>query len=180
MGVVAVWRRTVVWLAGVAGVGFAVTFAFTLWVIGSPRDLVPSSESEGLSRIAPGAELAVTFVFDDGTVGPTRVTEIPAELVGLTSPELAAVRPAWKLIAFAAERVWVEEACSDLAGGFLREVEGEVVVYSGRPDGCHRRAGTVAVDLEQLPPLQRAELAVGLPFGSEAELSLLLDGMQAP
>lgn len=175
------FRQRLAWLAGMAVLGGIATFFFTLWVLGSaPQGPQELEHEDGRSRIEEGAELVRIFVYQDGEEGSPALSSVPPELVGLSSSELMAARPEWRLVSFGSHRVVVEEACTELSGGFIREVQGTIRVYEGSLDGCHRPVDTLDFDASRLSPLQRAELQAGIPYLASDDLALLLDGMQAP
>lgn len=177
-------RRNVLLFGLVGGFGFALAFVAALYAFGSPtanpaEHRVEESVPHRL-RVAPDAELVRWFLFEDGErVGPV-LSPMPAGLVGLSSTELADGQPQWRLLSFSEGRVVVEEHCSQLTGGFLRSEHGALAVYEGDIDGCHRKKGTIELDGGLISPLQELELELGVPFSSEAELVLLLEGIAAP
>lgn len=175
-----VFRRKITLLIGVASVGFVVTFVYALWILGSAAGLDTPQPDENRMRITSTAELIRVFIFEEAGQGPSILSAVPAELVGLSSTELAEAYPHWRLVSFAPERVVVEEACSDLTGGFLRIQGDRLAVFEGSSNGCHREAGAVDIDIESISPLQSAELIRGVPFASESDLALILEGVLAP
>lgn len=178
------FTRNVIFFSLACGFGFIAAFLFTMWVVGSPAvDLTerPASDiGQDRLRVAPDAELIRWFLFEDGEVGGPVISSVPAELVGLSSTELADSHSYWRLVSFAPHRVVVEEHCPGLTGGFVRSEQGTLLVYAGAIDGCHRQTTTLDFDMDHVSPLHAAELARGVPFSSESELSLILEGLAAP
>lgn len=174
------FRRKLMLLGLVTIFGFAVTFVYALWVLGSPPEPPLRDTPQERLRISVDAELVRQFLFDDGSIGATLLSSVPYELVGLTSTELAESHPQWGIVSFAPHRVVVTEACPEPTGGFLRSENNALVIYEGTVGGCHKPVATVEIDVSRIPPLQASELAQGVPFDARDDLSVILDGVMAP
>ena len=175
-------RRNVLLFGLVGGFGFALAFVAALYAFSSlanpAEHRVEESVPHRLRRTRCRARPLVSV--RRRRKGRTVLSPMPAELVGLSSTELADGQPQWRLLSFSEGRVVVEEHCSQLTGGFLRSEHGALAVYEGDIDGCHRKKGTIELDGGLISPLQELELELGVPFSSEAELVLLLEGIAAP
>lgn len=175
------FQRRIIWFIGIASFAFVSSFLYALWVLGSPSRLPTLDGQRHVSQIADGAEFVRTYVFDEAVWGGSVVSSVLQNWVGMTSTEFARQNPHWHLVSFSPDRIVVEELCSDdLEGGFIRAENGLVYLYHGSMDGCHLRKEPIEVDFFSMSPFQTHELQTGIPFGTETDLSLILDGMRAP
>lgn len=174
-------RRAVISFFAVACFAFVGTFVYTMWVLGNPSRLPLQLSEQRFTQIEQGAELVRTFVYEGELKGASLISPVINDWIGLSSTEFALENPQWRVVSFAPHRVVVEESCeSPTLGGFIRLEQGQLFVFDGNMDGCHRRRGPAEVDAQQLSPFQSRELSSGIPFASEIDLSLILDGMRAP
>lgn len=175
------FRRTLISFIGIASLAFIGTFFFTLWVMGGPSRQLGFEGERRVSHIEEGAEFVRNFIFADGLRGASLISSVHGEWVGLSSTEFAQGNPQWRVVSFAPTRIVVEEPCNEVpSGGFIRMESGQIFVFDGVMDGCYRNRGAVEVDMHTVSPFLNRELVSGIPFTSEDDLALLLEGMRAP
>lgn len=173
-------RRSIISFVCVLILSFVSTFLYALWVLGTPSVLLTRQEAS-LSRLGEGARIVRRFVFPDGVSGGTAAGPILRDWIGLSSVEFAEINPNWRVLSFSAEEVVVEEFCEETPqGGFVRLERDRVYVYDGRLEGCYRLRGPLDVAAHELNPQVIGELVQGLPFASDMDLALLLEGVRAP
>lgn len=174
------FRRALFSFIGLAGIAFIGTFAFALWVLGSPARMPGTGGEARISRVEEGAELVRNFILDDGLRGATLISSIRNEWVGLSSLEFAQNNPQWRVVSFGPNRIVVEEPCDTTGGGFVRLEGDQVIVFDGNMDGCYVRRGSIELDADTFSPFHIRELESGIPFSNEVDLSIVLEGMRAP
>lgn len=162
-------------------VAFFAGFGWMAWkgMSGEPRE-APQEPAEQISRVQPGAEW-VRIYLDEEARPHTVVGSVPPEWIGLTAAEVAALLSEWRLLGFSSERIVAEIQCREYAaGGFIRLEGGRLAIYEGDPHACHRLREMRSLDVTVLTPFQRDELSAGIPFRSDEELELILDGVYGP
>lgn len=167
--------RVVVFAAGLflvaAAVGYA-SFRFG----DRPRRIVEPQERMG-SVVEEGAELVLRYVAD-GSVARSEVVPVSRELIGLSLTEVRGLRPEWTVLSFAPTRLVVEVPCApEGPGGFIKEREGLVAIYSGVPDGCYKLEELTGLEVKSLPPEAQQAVSQGIEFDDRADLPQILEGL---
>ncbi|HLT57551.1 MAG: BofC C-terminal domain-containing protein [Limnochordales bacterium] len=73
-----------------------------------------------------------------------------------------------------------EPPCQPGDGRYVGLHAGKVAVFEGAPGGCHRLVEEKPIDAGDLPAFQRRELEAGIPFGDDAELFQIIEGLVGP
>lgn len=169
-------ERLVLYLAGVFL--FAAAFGYTYARFGARLQPPQRPPSQVESVLQEGAEVVLRYVSQSGVVSWTEVVRADPELVGLSLAELRSLRPDWSVLSFAPTRLVVDLTCEpEGPGGFLREVEGHVAIFSGVPNGCHELLELTDIKVTFLSEAVQDAVVQGIPFDDGADLPQILEGL---
>lgn len=175
-------QRRILWVVAALALvaGFGLNFVWDPEVPLRIRGPVRSQDPARWLEDGEKTQLVLRYVWEDGTVGRIARAPLPEELAGLSAPELARLRPQWRVESVGPREIVVSQPCQEGQEGFLGVSGGYVAVFDGSPDGCSRLREITDIPLNQLPSFQVADLRKGIPFKDESELALILEGLRVP
>ena len=167
--------RIIIYTAGLLLVAAGFGYAYLRFGVDRRPLADPPNRLEGV--VQEGAELVLRYVAD-GVVAWSEVLPVGEELVGLSLAEVRGLRPEWTVLSFAPTRLVVDVPCEPQGpGGFIRERDGLVAIFSGIADGCHKLMELTDLKVETLPLEAQEALRRGIEYDERSDLPQILEGL---
>ena len=151
---------------------------------GSNSEEVPSQQVGGADavRVRDGAELMQTLTYTRCTHTVTRRVTAPVEVYGKTLEEVQPLYPEWQITEFSASEVCMSQRPDLFCPAHLVLMtgpEGKLCVYRNKYGDALALEKELTTEASALPAAVQEELAVGIGFISDEELSGWLESVES-
>ena len=130
-------------------------------------------------RVKDGAELMQTLTYTRCAHTVTRRVTAPVELYGKTLEEVAPLYPAWQITEFSSSEVQMSQRPDLFCPAHLTSPEGKLCVYRNKYGDALAVEKELGTELSALPAAVREEVAEGIGFDTDEELSGWLESMES-